>query len=135
MDRACGSAAQELPTMTITILDSAHRQESDHYCSRSVSVIATLEPSPDPLGNGSTRRTGMVFTARRVATNTAGETVAILATRRLGATTLAEAKIEASRRQRAVKQLAQHVLEIVDESGAVLTGRQQNGKRVQSPWS
>jgi len=40
----------------------------------------------------------MAFTARRVATNTAGETVAILDTRRFGATTLAEAKIEASRR-------------------------------------
>jgi hypothetical protein len=70
-----------------------------------------------------------------VATNTAGNTVAILDTRRLRATTLAEAKIEASRRQRAVRQLAGHVLEIVDDNGAVLTRRQQNGKLVQSPWS
>ena len=76
----------------------------------------------------------MAFTARRVATNTAGETVAILDTRRFGATTLAEAKIEASRHQRAVKQLARHVLEIVDHNGVVLTRRQQNGKRVQTPW-
>ena len=65
----------------------------------------------------------------------AGETVAILDTRCLGATTLAGAKIEASRHQRAVKQLARHVLEIVDHNGVVLTRRQQNGKRAQTPWS
>ena len=70
-----------------------------------------------------------------VATNIAGDTVAILDTRRLRSITLAKAKIEASRRQRAVKHLARHVLEIVDDDGVVLTRRQQDGKRVQTRWS
>ena len=41
----------------------------------------------------------MAFTVRLLATNATGDTVAILDTRRLGAKTLREAKVEANRAQ------------------------------------
>ena len=78
---------------------------------------------------------GTAFTARIVATSAAGDTVAILETRRLGAKTLAGAKVEVNRRRHAAKHLPRHVLEIVDDNGTVLARRQQNGKNVQTPWS
>jgi len=70
-----------------------------------------------------------------VTTSAAGDTVDILATRRLGAKTLAGAKVEVNRRRHAAKHLPRHVLEIVDDNGTVLARRQQNGKNVQTPWS
>jgi hypothetical protein len=77
----------------------------------------------------------MAFTVRLLATNATGDTVAILDTRRLGAKTLREAKIEASRRQRALKYLAPNMLEIFDDTGEILTRRRHLGKHAQTSWS
>ena len=77
----------------------------------------------------------MAFTVRLLATNATGDTVAILDTRRLGAKTLAEAKVEANRRQRALNHLAPNVLEIFDDSGEILTSRRHLGKHAQTTWS
>ena len=77
----------------------------------------------------------MAFTARIVATSAAGNTVAILDTRLLRAKTLRQAKIETSRRQLVLKHLAASVLEIVDDTGAVVTRRMSTLKPLQTPWS
>ena len=77
----------------------------------------------------------MAFTVRLLATNVTGDPVAILDTRRLGAKTLREAKVEANRRQRALNHLAPNMLEIFDDSGEILTRRPHLGKHAQTTWS
>ena len=77
----------------------------------------------------------MAFTVRLLATNATGDMVAILDTRRLGAKTLREAKVEANRRQRALNHLAPNMLEIFDDSGEILTRRRHSGKHTQTSWS
>ena len=67
-------------------------------------------------------------------TNATGDPVAILGTRRLSAKTLRDAKVEANRRLRALNHLAPNVLEIVDDSGEILT-RRKHARSAQISWS
>jgi hypothetical protein len=76
----------------------------------------------------------MAFTVRMIVTNATGDPVAILRTRRLSAKTLRDAKVEANRRLRALNHLAPNVLEIVDDSGEILT-RRKHARSAQISWS
>jgi hypothetical protein len=65
----------------------------------------------------------MSFTFQMVVTTGSGRTVGILETRKLKATTLADAKVEADRRVRRLRHPAFAAIEILDDTGAVIARR------------
>ena len=85
---------------------------------------------PRPLGRTSctTGWSDLAFTLQMVVTTGTGRTVGILETRRLNATTLADAKLEADRRVRRLRHAAFAAVEILDDRGTVVA-RRNNGER------
>jgi hypothetical protein len=65
----------------------------------------------------------MAFTFQMVVTTGSGRTVGILETRKLKATTLADAKVEADRRVRRLRHPAFAAIEILDDTGTVIARR------------
>jgi hypothetical protein len=76
----------------------------------------------------------MAFTLQMVVTTGTGRTVGILETRRLNATTLADAKLEADRRVRRLRHPAFAAIEILDDRGTVVA-RRNTGERTHAQWS
>jgi hypothetical protein len=80
------------------------------------------------------RNADMAFTLQMVVTTGTGRTVGILETRRLNATTLVDAKLEADRRVRRLRHPAFAAIEILDDRGTVVA-RRNIGERTHAQWS
>jgi hypothetical protein len=76
----------------------------------------------------------MAFTLQMVVTTGTGRTVGILETRKLNATTLADAKLEADRRVRRLRH-AFAAIEILDDRGTVVARRPTGERAHAQKWS